>query len=448
MATTEGERVTVPEAQNTAPGTIEAWRMRVARWGGPVGSVLARLWRIPAVRAAVGLWAATRAVMLVLTWFGVLFTTTRSNLPDGHPSLTAHDFISHWWIWDSGWYVIISQSGYTAPAEGSYFPLYPLLIHLITGISRSFDPLTVALMISNIGTLLAFIAIALLANHDAGDDTEARYTLRALAAYPLALYLFAAYSEGIFLACAAWAMLGARRGWWPVAAGAGMLAGLARPFALALVLPLLWEFGRQHGWWTFARRLWAHRRQWRAELDATFLPRAWWRTGLLAIPVVAAPLMGMGIYAVYCARIFHDPLVFIHANGHGKAAVWDGITLAFHQLLTVAPWSYPQARMLVDLLPLALACVLTLVTVRRIPFAYSLYLMGVCAICLGTPYVDAIFPDVYVSAGRYLVVAFPLFMLIGRWTRNRPWLETLVINGGWAVQGMLLIFLFNGGWLV
>jgi hypothetical protein len=437
------------EAPVAAPGVrtspAVAW---LAGWGAALRRGLARLWRISALRTALGMWGATRALYILLTWFGVLFSPVNSNQASGHPSLTQHAFLYHWWIWDSGWYIIVAQGGYQRPSEAAYFPLYPALIHLFTGLFPTLDPLVIALCISNIGALLTFIAVALLANFDAGEPAAARYALRALAAYPFALYLFAAYSEGVFLACAAWALLAARRGWWWLAILAGVLAGLARPFGLALVLPLLWEFGRQHGWWEHLRQLWAHRRAMRDWLATIDIPDGWWRTALTGTLVTYAVPIGTGLYALYCWHIFGDPLVFIHANDHGSAGILAGIALALRQIRAAAPWSYPLARMLVDALPLAALGALTLATVRRIPFAYTLMMLGVCAICLGTPYVNAIFPDVYVSAGRYVLAALPMFLIVGQWTRKWGWLETLLINGGWAIQAIFLVFLFNGGWLV
>ncbi len=435
----------VPVPPRARPVPVVAW---LAGGGAALWRGLVRLWRIPALRTALGMWGATRALFIFLTWFGVLFTPVHSNLPNGHPSLTQSAFINHWWFWDTGWYILIAQGGYHYPSEGAYFPLYPLLIHLGISLLPAVDALVIALVISNIGALLTFIAVALLANFDAGDRTAARYALRALTAYPFALYLFAAYSEGVFLACAAWALLAARRGWWWLAILAGVLAGLARPFGLALVLPLLWEFGRQHGWWAHLRQLWAHRRTWRAWLATVAIPDGWWRTALTGTLVIYAAPIGTALYALYCWNIFGDPLVFIHANEHGSAGVLAGVALAAQQIHSAAPWSYPLVRMLVDVVPLAALAVLTLATVRRVPFAYSLLMLGVCAICLGTPYVDAIFPDVYVSAGRYVLAALPMFLIVGQWTRKWAWLETLVINGGWAIQVIFLIFLFNGGWLV
>ncbi len=397
--------------------------------------------------------------MIGLTVFGVLFTSSNSGIATYHPSFTFGDFVDHWWIWDTGWYVGISQQGYpffTNPGITGFFPLYPLLIHIVTVLFPHFEPLQAALVVSNVGTLFGFVAIALLANHDAGDDQAARFTLRALTAYPFALYLFAAYSEGVFLAFAGWALLASRRGWWPVAIITAICAGLTRPFGVVLVLPMFWEFGRHHGWWQRIAWAWKHRRAWRAYLpplpQVLALPIRQWRTMSLAVLVTFAAPIGIGLYALYCWHMVGDPLAFIHAqqqyNGHNKGGIIAGIMTAVNQWNTTPAWSYVKVRELVDIVPMVMCLVVAICTLGRIPFAYSLYLLGTAYVILSAPSITALFPDVYTGAGRYVAVAIPLFMIVGRWTRSHPWLETLLIQGGWAIQTMLLIFLFHGGWLV
>ncbi len=437
MTTPSTERPATAGGQSATPAPAAAVLM-LARGGRAARAWLARH---PTVRVATQMWLATRLLLVGLTWIGALFSPDQSNLPWGHATLSGQDFVAHWWVWDAGWYVLTAQQGYLNPAQYSYFPLYPLLIHLVTAALPWTDPLVVGMIISAVATLFAFVAIAKLAEI---EGYSARSALRALAAYPFALYLFATYSEGVFLACAAWTLLAARRRWWPLAFVAGMLAGLSRPFGLALVLPVLWEFGRARGWW------WALRQSWRdaGALKAALRRPGMWLAGTRGMLLAAGAPFGTGLYALYCWQRTGDPLIFIHANGHAIATIVDGVTLAARQATALPITSYPFARMAVDLVPLVGCSVFAMLTFRRIPVMWTLYLVGICGLCLTTPYVDAIFPDVYVSAGRYVLAAIPMFIVLGRWAERHPWVETLVIQGGWALQAIFLVFLFNGGWLV
>lgn len=104
--------------------------------------------------------------------------------------------------------------------------------------------------------------------------------------------------------------------------------------------------------------------------------------------------------------------------------------------------------MLVDVVPLVFVGVVAIVTIRRIPASYSLYLAGLLLACLSSPILGALFPEVFVSVGRYLLVAIPVYVVLARWTYRHPWLDTLFIGGGFAIQALLMAFVLNGGWLV
>jgi Gpi18-like mannosyltransferase len=185
--------------------------------------------------------------------------------------MTPHLLLLSWQRWDADYYLDASLHGYYKPELTAFFPLYPLLIHGATALLGTTHVLIAALLISNLATLGAFIGISCLVMQEGGDLRTAGQTLLVLAAYPLAFFLAAPYAEGVFLACAVWALLAARRGWWYWAALLGFLGALSRPTGVILLLPLVYEFGRQQGWWgqamAFARQrdwgqLWAAIRQW------------------------------------------------------------------------------------------------------------------------------------------------------------------------------------------
>src|SRR5262249_7749716 len=129
------------------------------------------------------------------------------------------------------------------------------------------------------------------------------FAVRMAAAYPLAFFLAAPYTEGPFLAFAAFALLFARRARWPLAAGCIFLATLTRPTGVILVAPLLYEYGRQLGWW---RRITQRIGEWRRMLT---LPRL----GEIAALVAAAPA-ALGAYMFFLQVRFGDPLLFLHAE--------------------------------------------------------------------------------------------------------------------------------------
>jgi hypothetical protein len=87
--------------------------------------------------------------------------------------------------------------------------------------------------------------------------------------------------------------------------------------------------------------------------------------------------------------------------------------------------------------------VLTVVGARKLPFAFTLYMVGLLYLCVSAPLIGN--PDAYGSAGRYLLVAVPLFLLLARWSARRPWLETFLLCAGFILQAVFLASYLTGG---
>lgn len=147
--------------------------------------------------------------------------------------------------WDGDWYLSIAEHGYTAGDGGlidaagnftqnttlAFFPGYPMLIAVLgwlTGTSAVF----VGLAISLAAGVVAAYGITRLA----GDRRTGLILVALFASTPMAVTLSMVYSEALFSACAAWAMVGVmERRWW-LAALCCVGAGLVRPSAGVLIL--------------------------------------------------------------------------------------------------------------------------------------------------------------------------------------------------------------------
>lgn len=422
---------TVPDVADVAPPAAPTGASGAVIAGGGAKAVTPS--RRALVTQAALIWLAARIAYIVFTYFAVLFSSgSRKFTLQAAPP---HDLLAAWLHWDAHWYLRIAQLGYFSPQPTAFFPLYPLLIHLLTAVVGPNHELAAAMAIANVGTLGAFIAVSLLAAHELGERA-ASLTLRLLIAYPLAFFLFAPYTEGMFIGFVAGALYCARRGSWRWAALWALLAALTRPTGLALILPLAWEYGRQHDWW---RTLRARDGSWRR----LFTPRALVETAL----AVGAVPAGVAAYALYCWRLFGTPLIFLHAEkdfwGHVRMPPWQAYGLALANFAQTPAWTDKQASLLITLVPVTVLAVVTLVAARRMPVALTLYSLGVLYLCLASPIVGA--PDVLSSDGRYVLTAIPLFLLLARWSERRPWLETLLVSGGLLVQGILaLVYLRNG----
>jgi len=252
------------------------------------------------------------------------------------------------------------------------------------------------------------------------------------AAFPFAFFFAAAYTEGPFLAAAVFTLYFARRGEWKWAAVAGFVAGLTRPTALALVLPLAWEYGRQHGWW-----------EWRGHTRFK-LP-----TALEALTVVGAAPVAIALYSVFLWQRFGTPWIWVKvqaAEWHRQAMpIWLTAAELGRRLVTFPLFSGAEAQLLLNLLPLLLCLLIILVALRQMPFAFVLYTLGLCYLAVSSPILGK--DELIESTGRFLTVAIPVFLILARWMQRWPVVGHTWVSAGLFVQAVLMMGFFAGRWV-
>jgi hypothetical protein len=324
---------------------------------------------------------------------------------------------------DSKWYIAIAEHGYTTGPSPNFFPLLPLLE---AGIGRLLaggrtpseaDLLAAGLGISAVATFVAFCALAALVELDA-DARTAAAAVRLLAAYPLAFFLAAAYTEAPFLAAALLFFLGVRARRWTGAAVAGLAAGLLRPVGPVLTLALLAELAVEV----------ASRRTDHATLKGRLF-------------AAGGPLVGTGLYAAFLWWLFGDPLLFLHTQSRywQHVATWPWQTLTY----TLERMSHPGVMLGLDLgLVIAFGALAVCILTRMRP-AYGFLTAALVVAVLASP--TPSHKDALQSAGRYLLAAFPAFWMVARWVVGHPWLEYALLAAGFPLQATLAVLFVLGG---
>jgi hypothetical protein len=379
----------------------------------------------PIFRVVLLLWLATRLGYALVSWL-----VADLHLANVQPPFSG--LIMGWERWDSNWYLLISRRGYYEPQATNFFPLFPMAISGISWVLGDGSALPyphpdrlrflVGLGLSNMALLAGLYALSRLAEleretREVGAGVAA---VRAALAYPLALVWGLAYAEGFFFALAAMSLLFARQRRWPLAAGAAFLAGLTRPVALILVLPLAWEFSRQHRWW----------QPWSTRLAVT-----------CALVAGSAPA-AMMLYFAYVYRRFHDFLLPVHSQflywHHVSMAPWQALNLSLDRIIHHSPQ--------INLLPLEvtlflLYAVLTVFCLRRLPFMHTLYMAGLLGLALIAPVPSA--SDPLWGTTRYLAGAIPIYLLAAAHFTRRPWLDQFVTSAGFLLQGAMIVALLQ-----
>jgi hypothetical protein len=446
------------ETLMTALNPVSAPERLAAREAEQAPEVSPPSWRQIAIQAT-GMWLASRVILALLTYYAALFQASllaqpnQNNVPRTNPVITPDLLLSRWLQWDATYYVSIARFGYFKPEETAFFPFYPLLIHLLTAILGPANELLAAMLISNLATLVGFIGIGCLVAQEGGTSRTISQTILVLTAYPLAFFLAAPYTEGLFLACAAWALVAARRGWWYLGACCALVGGLTRPTGVILILPLVYEFGRQHSWWQQVIDGMRHR-------DLAWLrrvPREWsWQSAFMLLALVVAVPLAFGVFALICAQKFGDPLLFIKVHDQWdriqlpiwtaalRGILWEGAIVVLHQ----GVWSYENARNLVDMGPVVIISIITLCSLRRMPISFTLYMLGLLYVSIDPPVKIGQNTVEFDSAGRFLLLSIPVFLLFGRWTARYAWLEMLLVGGGFLLQAVFAAYYLSGGWLI
>jgi hypothetical protein len=191
-----------------------------------------RRWRWLAIPLAI--YAGTRVLQLALiAWM----------LPPGDTAIRPR-LLS----WDSGWFLRVARDGYARgpisgfnanggdPGSLAFFPGYPLLVrylHQVTGL----DFEAAALVVSGIAAAVASVLLFALGRR-LYDTRVATVWAVLFCAQPMSVVLSMGYSEGLFVAFVAGALLAAHRRSWLGAGVLGLAAALTRPTGAALAVAL------------------------------------------------------------------------------------------------------------------------------------------------------------------------------------------------------------------
>ena len=306
--------------------------------------------------------------------------------------------------WDAVWFLSIAGEGYGGAdsPRHAFFPLYPLLARGLAelGGGGAAAILVAAYAVSLAAFLGALVLLYRLTALELGRRA-AWPALLLLCVFPASLYFGAPYSESLFLLCSVGAFYAARTGSWAWAGVAAAGASATRSAGILLLLPLAVLYLQASG-----RRL---------RLDALWLALA--PTGLIA-------------YAAYLGFAYGDPLSFSHVQEFWNrdfagplVGAWDGAGAALdgaRQLLSGDRETvyfeqsggdpFRAAAQNIALFGfLCFALVGAVGVLRRLPFAYGLYV--VTALMLPLSYPVAAQP--LMSLPRFVAVLFPLFMWLG-----------------------------------
>lgn len=333
---------------------------------------------------------------------------------------TSNGWLDIWGVWDTGWYLDISQNGYTArPLDELisfqtnivFFPLYPLLMRCVGYIIR--NNYTAGFIISNISLIIACVYLYKLVRLDF-DESSALRSVKYLLLFPVSFILSGVFTESLYLALALICFYYARTGKWHLAGISGFFLALTRSVGVLIVLPLLYE-----GLVSVLKenKNLKNIKESRDEI----LPLLY----LLLIPLGTISFMVFNFY------LTGDFLAFVHGQAawgryHGNPIEFliDGykgnMYNTFESVFTV------------------ISLFIFLLFFKKIRFSYWLFAMYSILVPLSTG---------IQSMPRYILVIFPLYILFADISKKHL-SEDLVTLFFALMQGFLMVFWTNGFKLV
>ncbi|HLK85434.1 MAG TPA: mannosyltransferase family protein [Candidatus Binataceae bacterium] len=354
------------------------------------------------------------AMVLALKAVVLIFGAMAFQIASGERVAGFAGLLTIWNRWDGPQYLLIAEHGYAPTGDQrlalAFFPLYPWTIRLVAVAVR--DPVLSAFLISTVASVAAGVMMARLVALDASRRLAWRAAWL-LFIFPTSYFLHTDYSESLFLALVLASFIAARRERWLAAGAIGALAALTRPNGILLLPALgadaLWT------WWKTRRFNWR-----------------WSWTALV--------LCGLAAYLAVNYRTTGDAFAFLGVQrehwSHSLVPPWSSIRVNYQ--IGQDPDATRAAMIGTQvLLYLAIGLAGTVVAIFSLRPSYAAW-MGLNWIFFVTQSWD-------ISAPRYTLMLFPLFILIARLARRRIW-DVIVTSWSLLWLGLFVAEFVRGHW--
>ena len=280
--------------------------------------------------------------------------------------------------WDGDWYASIVTNGYDDVArEGvRFFPGY-----VLTGrFFNTFIPgpaSTSLILLANIGSLLAFLAIKKLVLLETGNEKLAKRSVWLLAVFPSSFVLTWAYAESLFLTFSIFCFLALRKGEWKIVIFCSFAAALFRPTGLLLTIPIfcaVWET------WRLNQR----------------------KVPFQSVVALISGFIGSGIYILWASIQFDETLAPIKAQEPLRGSFVDPVSRIIKGIGRVL-----TGTSLTETLHIISALMLVFLLVKLFkdwPVRYGFFSTSCIAVALGAENIN--------SLERYALNGFPIILSV------------------------------------
>jgi hypothetical protein len=323
---------------------------------------------------------------------GFIYNTPQGTVPSTPLNILMYQFAKPLAAQDTYHYFYIAQHWYDSnPNDDQYnfivfFPLYPILIRLIT-FDYNYVNLS-ALIVSNACSFIALFFLFKMTKLDYNDGVAQKAVLF-LSIFPTAYFLSVPYTEGLFFALVIASLYFARLGKWPLAGSLGFFAALTRLGGLLMMPVLLVEYLHQKGW----------------------KPRKIINLNLLWICLALA---GFLVYLTINYQVTGDAFKFVELERVHWYSTLDPIKGFTTALSWATHASFPD-NLLFGIAPIGFAAfglvMIIFGLIRRFRPSYLAYML--------LSWMLAVSYSWWISPPRYIMAMFPMFIQLGLLTRKK-----------------------------
>jgi hypothetical protein len=433
-------------ARRSGVGALTALRADAPTWAAfalyPVGSILP-VWLGSPTRAAgiaIAIFALAKIliagrfvhtvrdvlVTFVLTRFSIIVIAELASIviaqrPGTHVAASSNPLLAVWGRWDAVHYLDIASRGYYG-TDMAFFPLYPMLIHLVGRFVGS--GIVAGLVISNVALFFGLLYFYKLVEHQY-TRAVAHRAIFYTSIFPTAIFFSAVYTESLFFALTVASFYYIREHKWIVAGAIGTFAALTRSEGVLLVVPFAMEVFAAARSTGFERFVAERRRMIRVGI------------GLALVP------LGLVLYMVWLWVLRGDPLYFSHVQIHWNrhlAPPWVSISHAF-KVFAMARAEHSPLLFANESIELAFTVLMIAVCaagVRRLRPSFSAYMALSILIPLCT--------SSLMSMPRFALVLFPMFVMLALWG-GRSWVNSAIVAFSLPLLGLFTVLFADWYWV-
>lgn len=356
------------------------------------------------------LYIAAISIILTFIFAYIAFVINSEVFPES--------FLSIWNRWDTQHYISIASDGYSSSTVNerhlliAFFPLYPFLIKILSFIFRNY--LFSGLLISNISYIIALFYLYKLVLLDFDKDVALRSVIY-LSIFPTAFFMHAAYTESLFIVLTLASFYYARGNKWALVGILGMFAAMTRITGIILLPIMLLEY--------------LHQREFKREnIDKDVI----W---IFVIGV------GLLVYILLNYITYGEPLKFLQVQSDhwfmSHSLPVKGFINAFGNAIHGDPGFSTTSGWFQIVFGL-LGYILIIYSFFRLRLSYSMYALLSWIIVTSTSF--------WISIPRFLVVVFPIYILLAILGRSREVNYTIIFTSI-ALYALLLSQFATGRWV-